>query len=846
MRSGIGLALSMLLLGIPACTSRDDLDGRRRPIPGLAARGQPYVLELGPHRTVLDFYDHRPAAVLHEDDALVIDCGSIDMLKYIDGRYRNPWHVQVRDRASGNLPVALVDGLAGELYLPIDRDPGGVAARGTGLGTGDLTISLRARAAVPNQLVSVLMNEVRLGDIAMPTTEWQTYRIKAPAHTVVTGENKLRLYFRHAGDIGGIRTAAALARIRIGKVGLIDRDADVPPQMANVPASAPASAPATGPAAVDAATSSAQSSTGTKESTASAAPGGREGVARTADATKPQAPLTGGGRTPLRGNVPLQAANVVRAGARMAALRVAHRSRLSFYVHVPASAPALVFAYGSDARASVPVRIQIRSDGQEDAQEIWQGTAQGDWASAHIDVSNYADQVVRIDFLSTGPVDWGRPRLVTGEREREPEHRPVPADHIIVWVVSALRADRVYGDGQADKADTPHFSRFMARGLRAEHAYGAAPLPGPAHVALLTGRAPRGHTITADSDTLATRMSAAGYTTALISGNGFVNDEAGFARGFDLYENPMRRRRPYQARVLWQRARRFIERHTKGRTFSYIVTVEPHLPYQPSPESLQAAWHGENGRPRPIVPLGAGGDTAALAAAVAAGTRKLTSDERAYISALYNAEVRDADAAFGAMLDDLHRLGVADRTAVVLLADHGEELWERGGFGHGTHLHQEVLRIPLVIAPAGSLSRGVNADSARTLEGDIGAFDIHASILDLAGLAPGPGGQGESVLGVRSPGPVPIFSVLPDRTRRARALKLGRYKWIVPRHGNHVLYDVSADPGESRDVADAHPVVERYMRNAFSLGVAYERVWSRQRWGHAAALGAAFAADHGL
>ena len=50
--------------------------------------------------------------------------------------------------------------------------------------------------------------------------------------------------------------------------------------------------------------------------------------------------------------------------------------------------------------------------------------------------------------------------------------------------------------------------------------------------------------------------------------------------------------------------------------------------------------------------------------------------------ALRQPEVRDIDAAFGQMLADLDRLGIANKTAIVFVADHGEELFERGGIGH--------------------------------------------------------------------------------------------------------------------------------------------------------------------
>jgi arylsulfatase A-like enzyme len=336
-----------------------------------------------------------------------------------------------------------------------------------------------------------------------------------------------------------------------------------------------------------------------------------------------------------------------------------------------------------------------------------------------------------------------------------------------------------------------------------------------------------------DVATVAERLSGGGFITALISGNGFINDEVGFARGFSVYENPMRRRHPFHARVLWQRARRLLQRHADGRTFLYIVTVEPHLPYRPSPESLAAEWDRGPARFEPT-------DTIALAESVAAGAATLTPEEQTYVEALYDATVRDADAAFAAMLADLEQLGVADRTAVILVSDHGEELWERGGFGHGRHLHQEVLRVPLLIGlPHGASGTGRTVDRAVTL------LDLFPTVLALAGLPVDPQAQGESLLEPASEPELarPLFAHLPGQ---GRSVELAGYKLIVPVQGSQRLYDLDADPGEQRDRFDELPLVARYLRNVFGIGVAYEPVWSRKRWGHPGNVRAAFAADHGL
>lgn len=724
-----------------ACQGRDDLDGRRRPIPGLGDRGAVYDLGVEDSRVVVDLLDNRAAFVVHDAGALTIECGTADFVKYVDGGYRTPWHFGADDAGRR---AALVHGLAGELYVPLGNDAGGVERERD----GSIIISLLARAARPKQLVSVFLNEKRLGDIAMPGTDWRTYSIRAPAATVVDGENKLRFYFRHTGEIDGKHTAAAIQRIRVGKAGAQD------------------------------------------------------------------APV-------------LRADSVSRGNKRLGALRVTQAARLSYYVRVPRGQPSLLFALGGQG---ADVAVHVAGVGSA-ASRVWQGVAGEEWTTTRVDLSPWAGEVARIDLVSQGAVDWGQPQIVVPEAgPAEPliKRPPRPADHVVIWVVSALRADRV-----GDKVPTPAFGRLAEHGVRFARAHTAAPVPAAAHVGLLSGRHPQASVLGDGVTTLGERFGEAGFTTALISGNGFVNDEAGFAQGFALYRNPMRLRHPFRARVLWQRARRLLQTHKDSRTFIYLVTVEPHLPYDPSPESLAAEWDRGSMRFTP-------GQTLAVREALAAGKERLSREEQAYVQALYNAEVRDADAAFGEMLADLDELGVADRTAVILVADHGEELWERDSFGNGQSLYQEVVQVPLVIRAPGQAGLG-----PVVVDQDVSLVDVYATALDLAGISAGPETQGMSLLALDrdAPLPRPIFSHLPGH---GRSLKLDRYKLVVRLRGAPQLFDLAADPGERHDRMGTLPMIERYMRNVFGIGVAYQSAWSRSRWGAANNMGPAFAADHGL
>lgn len=72
-------------------------------------------------------------------------------------------------------------------------------------------------------------------------------------------------------------------------------------------------------------------------------------------------------------------------------------------------------------------------------------------------------------------------------------------------------------------------------------------------------------------------------------------------------------------------------------------------------------------------------------------------EARREIIHLYDAEVFVTDRAVGRLLRSLENSPGWNETVVVLTADHGEEFWDHEGYGHGHSMHEEVLRVPLII-----------------------------------------------------------------------------------------------------------------------------------------------------
>jgi arylsulfatase A-like enzyme len=170
---------------------------------------------------------------------------------------------------------------------------------------------------------------------------------------------------------------------------------------------------------------------------------------------------------------------------------------------------------------------------------------------------------------------------------------------------------------------------------------------------------------------------------------------------------------------------------------------------------------------------------------------------------LYDAEVAENDDGFGKVLAELERRDVSDSTIVVLIADHGEEFHEHGGFEHGHTLYQDQLHVPLVVHLPGA---GAGLRVPRPVQ----QADVFATVLDLAGVDPAPTGDGVSLKawlegGNESSGAAPRELVATMDVDQVAKSSILRWPWKLVRHdkgpraGERELFDLEADPGEAVD-----------------------------------------------
>jgi arylsulfatase A-like enzyme len=176
--------------------------------------------------------------------------------------------------------------------------------------------------------------------------------------------------------------------------------------------------------------------------------------------------------------------------------------------------------------------------------------------------------------------------------------------------------------------------------------------------------------------------------------------------------------------------------------------------------------------------------------------------ERSLLRALYDKEVEWLDRCVGWLFDALDRRGLWERTYVIVTSDHGEGFGEHGVWLHGKGLHDELLRVPLLVAGPG-IPAGLRVSAPVSLT------DLVPTLRDLLGVDCCAGAQGKSfapLLRGAEAGDRETYSGAANDAGRTRgALVAGRLKWIAGADGHGSLYDLAADAGETRDLASERP-----------------------------------------
>lgn len=173
----------------------------------------------------------------------------------------------------------------------------------------------------------------------------------------------------------------------------------------------------------------------------------------------------------------------------------------------------------------------------------------------------------------------------------------------------------------------------------------------------------------------------------------------------------------------------------------------------------------------------------------------------------YLSDLAMGDAALGRLIDGVAARGLAEETLWVFSGDHGEAFEQHpGNIAHSLFIYEENMRVPLIFVAPGLTDRvpGVAGAGSPPLRAPqiASLIDVAPTILALLGLDAPPDWQGRSLLAPH-PGTAHFYT---DHTSWQEGLRHGAWKYILDRDsGRGELFDLAADPGETRDVSPEHP-----------------------------------------
>lgn len=553
------------------------------------------------------------------------------------------------------------------------------------------------------------------------------------------------------------------------------------------------------------------------------------------------------GATPWRLRVELPSSDGAHDEVRDAVL-LPPGARLAIPATIPAKMPAnspagdgpvLRFAYGMAPEAhGAPgdgARLAVAFRPADGDAEIPLGAVDFDpknerdhrsWLTARIDLGPVAGRSGTLVFASsdapgTEPDALDAVLLATPRVELAGAAPKRP--NLLLVGVDTLRPDRTSAFGYG-RDTTPHLAALADAGVRFPAARAQAPWTLPSFSSILTSLYPSVHgagrgghdewtPIDPSTTSIAEVLAEQGYETHGLVANGLISPRYGLDQGFEVYRSAWGME---SASEDAERVASWIEEHRSTPWLFFWHIMDPHLPYTTADEHrtafTDASYDGRfaRGRRGPEVPFQVLDPRPGRRWYTHEGPPpppELDEADARFVSDYYDAEIAEMDAALGRVLDALRASGQWERTVVAFVADHGEGLGEHGHYHHGYTLFDDQVRIPLIVRVPGRFE-------GRVVERPVASIDLAPTVLSALGVLAPERFQGVDRLAPDAPADDAYVIEYPSYDSSAeKAWVAGDFKYVHdPVFRTEALYDVGADPAESRDVAADHPDVVRRAR----------------------------------
>ena len=338
-----------------------------------------------------------------------------------------------------------------------------------------------------------------------------------------------------------------------------------------------------------------------------------------------------------------------------------------------------------------------------------------------------------------------------------------------------------------------------------------APWTMPAFASIFTGLYPHEHgaisqigKLDGSQTTLTEILKEAGYATGAVVSHTFVDRNHGFAQGFDSFDQShILGEWPITSQGVTDRALDFLRQRQQGPFFLFVHYFDPHYAYRDHEQwDFSDAYDGwQRTRRQEIGHLRTQRHT-------------LGDLDIEHLIDLYDEEIAYTDAQIGRLLEFARQQQLTEDTAIVLVSDHGEEFMERGWLGHTISLHDEVIRVPLVVSLPGV------DDRAPRVEQTVETRAIFSTLLDYLGLPYAAAPQNSLLPAIQGAqadsdadssyafSSVWLTQVSAGSGKRVKMLSLRNNEWKLISdltHQREMLYNLRRDPEERHNLNKSEP-----------------------------------------
>jgi len=317
----------------------------------------------------------------------------------------------------------------------------------------------------------------------------------------------------------------------------------------------------------------------------------------------------------------------------------------------------------------------------------------------------------------------------------------------VLWIVSdSMRQDHLGFSGY-ERDTSPYIDSLAAESVAFQWAISAGNMTHISVPAYFTGRyfsqlyenplVHRSGWLPVWPKTIAEAFQAKGFKTLAWSTNIIVTEKTGCARGFDSFSFVMPRSTTYAK--IDEMIRAVHDQYTpSGKSeFIYVHLMDCHLPYQP-PYPYDRMFSKEYTRDAVIegALLDAHGEHVFGNAPFYSQRHDMIQEDLDFLIGQYDGTIRHFDDRLRDLLEALDYDPARDM--LMLFADHGDQFFEHGYWGHGHKTMPEETRVPLIVRWDGFPARAVSQP--------VSLLDLYSTCAGLFGFDPPFGSIGQSLV----------------------------------------------------------------------------------------------------